>query len=132
MAHVILGLPGENFKTAKHTFELLSEIRPDGVNWSLITPYPGTKLFEMAKEKGLILTYDWQKYNTEDVVMRTEALSGEQLRRLSTKFSRAFRTRQVLTRLRRAVYDKRDMNFLVRRALYEFRTKARSKLAPGT
>ncbi len=132
MAHVILGLPGENFKTAKHTFELLSDIRPDGVNWSLITPYPGTKLFEMAKEKGLILTYDWQKYNTEQVVMRTEELTGEQLGRLSKKFSRAFRIKQVLTRLRRAVYDKRDLNFLLRRAFYEFRTKAMSKLAPGT
>jgi len=65
-------------------------------------------------------------------VMRTEELTGEQLDRLSKKFSRAFRIKQVLTRLRRAVYDKRDLNFLLRRAFYEFRTKAMSKLAPGT
>jgi len=45
MAHVILGLPGENKKTLMNTYNCLLEIDPDGVNWNLITPYPGTKLF---------------------------------------------------------------------------------------
>jgi len=119
MAHVILGLPGENKKTLMNTYNFLLEIDPDGVNWNLITPYPGTKLFEIAKQKRLILTYGWEKYNTQEIVMRTEEISSKELMKIKKKFLRNFRIRQIYRRMKKALRSKRDAEFLVRVMIYK-------------
>jgi len=123
MAHVIFGLPGEDEETLKSTYNFLLEINPDGVNWNLVTPYPGTKLFEMAKHRNLILTYDWSKYNTRDIVMRTERLSGAKLMRIKKRLYRDFTIRQIIRRLQKALHNKKELGFLFRRFVYQCRLK---------
>jgi radical SAM superfamily enzyme YgiQ (UPF0313 family) len=118
MAHVILGLPGENEKTLTNTYNFLLELNPDAISWNLITPYPGTKLFEIAKRKNLILTYDWRKYNTEEIVMRTEKLSGEDLIKFKKNFDRNFRIRKIFRRMKK-FHRKKDREFLIRGTIYK-------------
>ena len=120
MAHVIIGLPGENMNSLINTYEFLLELNPHSVNWNIVTPYPGTKLFELAKMKNLILTYNWEKYNSRDVVMRTEQLSGEQLIQATKKFMRNFKIRKSLGMMRKALYNKTCMEYIVRRAIHGF------------
>lgn len=124
-AHVIIGLPGETKETLMNTYNFLLEINPDGVTWNLITSYPGTKLFNIAKQKKLILTYDWEKYNTEDVVMRTEEISGEELEKIKKTFRSNFRIRQLFRRMLKGLYSKKDFVFLARRIIHEFVLKTR-------
>jgi len=57
-AHVILGWPNENLESLARTSKFVAEISPNSVNWNFLTPYPGTKLYEMAKENNLILTHE--------------------------------------------------------------------------
>ncbi len=102
-AHVLLGLPGENWSTLMNTKDFLLELDPDGVNWNFALPYPGTRLYEIAKHRGWILTTDWGHYVTGRVVMRTEELSEEQLLKARREFSRAFRAHQVLRELRKGM-----------------------------
>ncbi len=33
------------------------------------TPYPGTQLYNYAKKNNLILTYDWDRYTSHNIVM---------------------------------------------------------------
>jgi len=117
VAHVIVGLPGETRQTLANTYEFLGELDPDNTSWNFATPYPGTSLFDEANRKGLILTCDWTRYNTNEVVMRTEGLSGPELSSLVHTLSRRDRTRKVLKRMRRALYNKRDREYVVRRSL---------------
>lgn len=79
VAHIIIGLPGENEETLNETLDLLYAINPDAVNLNIITPYPGTKLFEIAREEGWISTLDWSRYTSYDAIMQTKDLSIEQL-----------------------------------------------------
>lgn len=37
-------------------------------NGGAFTPFPGTHAFQHIEDYGILLTYDWQKYNTENVV----------------------------------------------------------------
>lgn len=127
-AHVILGLPKENKKTLMNTYKFLLEINPDSVSWNLITPYPGTRLFEIAHEKNLILTHDWDKYNTEEIVMRTEELTGDELMRTRNKFDRNFRVRKIFKMMQNALYNKKDFEFLVRRIVHKCYLKIAFKL----
>ncbi len=95
-AHVILGCPDESLETLEKTYRFILEIDPDSVNWNFLTPYPGTKLYEMAKETNLILTYDWSNYTSHTVVMRTKWLSGSQLQKAATKIMSDYSKHRML------------------------------------
>lgn len=49
----ILGLPGETIENAIETYQLNKEIGSDFTQCSLLQPYPGTKIYDYVKEKGL-------------------------------------------------------------------------------
>ena len=81
----MVGNLGETRKSAKMTVELLKDIGDD-VMVSIACPFPGTELYGIAKEKGLINTEDWARYVTSPTytsnyrpVMRTEHLTENQI-----------------------------------------------------
>jgi radical SAM superfamily enzyme YgiQ (UPF0313 family) len=45
----------------------------------ILTPYPGTALFQRMEAQGRILHRDWDLYDTRHVVYRTQGLSAEEL-----------------------------------------------------
>ncbi|MBN3038385.1 MAG: radical SAM protein [Candidatus Omnitrophica bacterium] len=47
-AHVMLGLPGETKETIKETLRFIKRIRPTTATFGIVTPYPGTALFEQV------------------------------------------------------------------------------------
>lgn len=46
----------------------------------ILTPYPGTKLFQNFENKGRILTKNWDLYDTRNVVYETKNISAEDLK----------------------------------------------------
>ena len=52
MAYFILGIPVETFEQGLRTIELAKELNPDYAQFSILSPYRGTKLYEEAKAKG--------------------------------------------------------------------------------
>jgi radical SAM superfamily enzyme YgiQ (UPF0313 family) len=61
----ILGLPSETKETAIDTINFAIELDADFADFSILVPFPGTKIFEMAKknEGGLnLLSCNWEKY----------------------------------------------------------------------
>jgi len=50
----IIGLPGENRKTIKKTRRLIEEIKPDILQVSVATPYPGTEFYNWAEKQGYL------------------------------------------------------------------------------
>jgi anaerobic magnesium-protoporphyrin IX monomethyl ester cyclase len=88
--HVILGWPQDNFRTLDNTRRFLLEIDPDVINLNFMTPYPGTKVYQTAIEKGLLLTRDWSNYTSHSVVMKTESLNAKQLYAIKNKIVRDF------------------------------------------
>ena len=52
MAYFILGIPVETFEQGLRTIDLAKELNPDYAQFSILSPYPGTRLYEEAREKG--------------------------------------------------------------------------------
>jgi len=52
MAYFILGIPVETFEQSLRTIEFAKELNPDYAQFSILSPYPGTKLYQEAKAKG--------------------------------------------------------------------------------
>lgn len=80
----ILGLPGESHSTAQQTVDLIRETRPFYTQFGFAVPYPNTPMWNWYEERGFILTKDFSRFNplNSTPVIRTEALSAEDLRKL--------------------------------------------------
>ena len=48
--------------------------------YPILTPYPGTVLFEQFRRQGRLLTTDWDKYNGASVVFQPRRMTPQQLR----------------------------------------------------
>ncbi len=78
-----LGLLGDTEETVKDTIEKALELDADSRQFSIATPYPGSKLWDIYKEKGWIATEDYDLFdgNNTSVVMQ-EGISAEKLSEL--------------------------------------------------
>jgi hypothetical protein len=64
----------------QETLDLALELNPYTVQFSISTPFPGTRFYEYAKKKQLLLVDDFSAYDgMSRSVVRTENLSAEQL-----------------------------------------------------
>jgi radical SAM superfamily enzyme YgiQ (UPF0313 family) len=64
--YYILGHPNETRETIKKTINLAAELNTDTIAVGLMVPYPGTKIYEMARrgEGGYqLLSEDWSQYD---------------------------------------------------------------------
>lgn len=58
----IIGLPGETRESMQRTIDFAIELDPVIANFSMMTPYPGTKVYEIVKRQGRFLINDWEDY----------------------------------------------------------------------
>ena len=87
--------------------ETLAFLRENGIaqaTFNILTPYPGTPLFDRLKAEGRILTEDWSKYNSRtDIVFQLKNMSPEQLLDGFNRVNREFyRPRNIFSRLFRS------------------------------
>lgn len=79
----ILGHPNETSETMRKTINLAAELNTEAAAFSLMVPFPGTKIFDMAvKGEGCyrLLTQDWSAYEKYGAkVLELENLSWEEL-----------------------------------------------------
>lgn len=76
---LMIGLPDETKGTLYETYKLIRDFHPPSLGITIITPYPGTKLYQEAKDKGWLETEDWSKFDGHQPVMHTDHLSKQDL-----------------------------------------------------
>ena len=54
LASYIIGSPGDTHESIQKTFEFAKELDTDQAKFMICTPFPGTDLFKMAVEKGIL------------------------------------------------------------------------------
>jgi len=64
-ADFIIGLPGESKETIEKTRRFINEIKPEQLQISVSTPFPGTELYKWYKENGYLITEDPNEYLDE-------------------------------------------------------------------
>ncbi|MEM7349007.1 MAG: radical SAM protein, partial [Chloroflexota bacterium] len=101
----IIGLPGETEESMDRTIQFACEVDPMIANFSMMTPYPGTKVYEIAKRQGRLLLEDWEDYVFFDGKARYELgdMTAEMIERKWKEAYRRFYLRphrivQTLTR----------------------------------
>jgi tRNA A37 methylthiotransferase MiaB len=97
-AHIILGWPDDDYRTLENTRKFILKLEPDIINLNFLTPYPGTRMYKIARENSLILTYNWSNYTSYTVVMRTKTLNANELYAIKKRIIRDF-SKQKLKQL---------------------------------
>jgi anaerobic magnesium-protoporphyrin IX monomethyl ester cyclase len=91
-----LGLPGETRDTIRRTSDFAAELDPDSVQFSIVTPYPGTTYYDMARRDGHLVAEQWIDFDGADrATLSTQALSPDELEAALVRARRQWRWRQV-------------------------------------
>lgn len=125
------GIPGEDRESIERLIDFCVEVEPTSFSSSPLAVTPGSPFHESLKKTGMLIEYDWSKYENRDLYIYRNAsypsaeslrdgyeyLSNEVTRRLCEKMSErpaeANRLRLLVAYLKvelfRMYYDKGDM-----------------------
>lgn len=75
----MVGYPGETNKTINATKKFIKKINPDTFFIFIATPYPGTKLYEIAEKENLLLHKNWSEYTTLSPIIKLNTMNNKTL-----------------------------------------------------
>jgi radical SAM superfamily enzyme YgiQ (UPF0313 family) len=79
MSGLIFGFDEDTTSVFRETLDGAIEIGLTDIAASILTPYPGTPLFERMRRDGRLTTLDWSRYTSDEVVFTPVNLTVEQL-----------------------------------------------------
>ena len=75
----IIGFPDDTVEDMKNTIRFSKKVKVKIAQFTIATPYPGTRLWDLAKSNSLIRTMDWRKYTTLNPVMKLKNFSDRKI-----------------------------------------------------
>jgi len=102
----MIGAPGETRESALKTIEFAKSIPIDTVQFTGITVYPGTEMYEQAKEENHLITKNWTEWLSKDkeqiTNLKYDNLTTEEINELVDKGLKEFflRPSQILNILK--------------------------------
>jgi radical SAM superfamily enzyme YgiQ (UPF0313 family) len=84
----VFGFDTDDEGVFDRTLDFVTRAKIEVPYFSILTPYPGTRLHERLQAEDRILTEDWSLYDTSHVVIRPKRMTPDQLRE---GYLRAFR-----------------------------------------
>lgn len=79
VAGIMVGLDDDDVEVFQRTLAFLQRCGVAAVQVNILTPLPGTPLFESFHRAGRILSYDWSLYDFAHVVIRPAWMSPQEL-----------------------------------------------------
>ena len=91
-AYILLGMPREGWEDIRLTDELIEEIAPDAVGFSILAPYPGTAHYNPELHKHV----DWSQVDEyENHIWHTTHLTNEDLVNVQQGLINKYRSKLV-------------------------------------
>jgi radical SAM superfamily enzyme YgiQ (UPF0313 family) len=89
MGHFVFGLPGDTKETALKSIRFACK-NVDFAQFYCAIPYPKTELEKIAKEHKWIYDYNYSQFDLTSSVMRNEALSVKEIKKIRDLAYRKF------------------------------------------
>src|ERR1700754_2307092 len=77
----VFGLDEDKKDVFKKTVDWAVENALTTCTFHILTPYPGTRLFQTMEKDGRILHRNWDLYDTRQVVYKTAGLTADELKK---------------------------------------------------
>jgi radical SAM superfamily enzyme YgiQ (UPF0313 family) len=79
MGSFIFGLDGDDVGVFKRTVDFVNAAKIDLALYHILTPFPGTRLYEEMERQGRIHDRDWSHYDTGHSVIHPQGMTSEEL-----------------------------------------------------
>ncbi len=100
----VLGGEDDNKTTVWETLKFAIKHKIDTIQMSILTPFPGTKVYKDLEAQNRIFSKDWSLYDGQHIVFNPKLLSAQELQlcvlRAYTKFYSLYRSVALLFKLR--------------------------------
>ncbi len=104
-AGIIVGLDGDDATVFQRTLRFLDRARIDAIQLSILTPQPGTPLYDEFDRAGRIVNRDWRRYDFRHVVMTPARMSRRELQDgADWLYRQYYRLDRILLRTVRAAF----------------------------
>lgn len=99
----VFGLDGDTPETFRQTRDWIVKNKIETVTSHILTPYPGTVLYDRMEQAGRITDRDLSRYNTAHVVFEPKGMTGEELYAGYLRIYRElYSTKNILRRMPKA------------------------------
>jgi radical SAM superfamily enzyme YgiQ (UPF0313 family) len=78
-ASMIFGFDNDVKETFYDSLKFLVKNKVSTVSFNVLTPYPGTDIYERFKSEGRLITTDWKYYDHNTVVFRPKNMTPQEL-----------------------------------------------------
>lgn len=78
-ASMVFGFDEDDKSIFDETLEFLMKNKIATVTFNILTPYPGTRIYDKFKEEGRLITEEWQYYDHNTVVFRPKNMTPQEL-----------------------------------------------------
>ena len=114
-ATIMLGYPWQSYEDAKRTIGVAKYCFKKGyfttMQATIVIPYPGTPLYRECKEKGWLLTDDYERFDMREPVMKTP-FPKEKIYELEQELYSSFMTPQYIVRRVLSIRSIHDFMYL--------------------
>jgi radical SAM superfamily enzyme YgiQ (UPF0313 family) len=87
---IIFGFDEDSPDIFDSSLEKINELEIDVLEINVLTPYPGTPLYDRLEKEGRIFTKDWSRYNQVDIVFEPKNMTVKELDEGAKKVAKEF------------------------------------------
>lgn len=96
----IFGMDQDDSSVFSDVIRFIEKTHLEAVLFSVLTPFPGTRIYETLQRENRIIDTDWEKYDMNHVVFRPKKMTPEKLQEgFNWAYRRLYGHRSILTRL---------------------------------
>lgn len=101
LGNFIFGFDEDDESIFEKTVSFVNETRIDIVKYGILSPFPGTPIFNKIKNEGRLLTENWDYFDTNHVVFQPKQMSPEMLfNGLNWAYKKSYTISSILKRLK--------------------------------
>ena len=100
IASLMFGFDTDDKNVFKETVNFLDDMKVDAAIFSILTPLPGTEIYNQYKKQGRIFEKDWSKFDALHTTFYQKNISPKELEQgLDTAFREFYKPARVLKRI---------------------------------
>ncbi len=103
----IFGFDNDDSHTFQNTLDFIKKSKMDSAEFSILTPFPGTPLYDELQKQERILTKNWSYYNYNTMVFKPKNLTESEIKKGMELIYRDFYSYQeIIKRLKNSLQRK--------------------------
>lgn len=113
----MIGNPGETWETVKKTISFAKELNSFFAQFSIATPFPGTRFYDYVRNQGFLVNTDWSDFQgSESSVVSYPELSNRDMERTLVQAYREYyvRPKYLHKMLKRALESRENFEQTIR------------------